>query len=219
MKTLTDVKRFNMIEQQIRTWDVFDASILDLYDKIKREAYVPEVYKKIAFTDVQIPLQHKQYMLAPKQEARVLQSLKLKPTDHILHIGTGTGFFAALLASLSKHVVTMDLFENFLEKAKKIHQKDNLSNLSYINDDGVQGNLDFAPYDVIVFTGGVLKEPLGLREQLKVGGKLFLFEGTKTLMQANLIEKVGQNEYESKSMFEDVIPFLIMKSEVPKFIF
>ena len=115
MKTLTDVKRFNMIEQQIRTWDVFDASILDLYDKIKREAYVPEKYKKIAFTDVQIPLQHKQYMLAPKQEARILQSLKLKPTDHILHIGTGTGFFAALLASLSKHVVTIDLFDNFLE--------------------------------------------------------------------------------------------------------
>ena len=83
MKTLTDVKRFNMIEQQIRTWDVFDASILDLYDKIKREAYVPEVYKKIAFTDVQIPLKLKQFMLAPKQEARVLQSLKLKPTDHI----------------------------------------------------------------------------------------------------------------------------------------
>jgi protein-L-isoaspartate(D-aspartate) O-methyltransferase len=113
----------------------------------------------------------------------------------------------------------MDLFDNFLEEAKKIHQKDNLSNLSYVNDDGVQGNLDFAPYDVIVFTGGILKEPLGLREQLKEGGKLFLFEGTNTLMQANLIEKVGQNEYESKSMFEDVIPFLIMKSEASKFIF
>ena len=219
MKTLTNVKRFNMIEQQIRTWDVFDVSILDLYDKIKREAYVPKKYKKIAFTDIQIPLQHKQFMLAPKQEARVLQSLKLKPTDRILHIGTGTGFFAALLASLSKHVVTMDLYDNFLHEAKKIHQRDNLLNLSYINDDGVQGNLDFAPYDVIVFTGGLLKEPLGLREQLKVGGKLFLFEGTKTLMQANLINKVGQNEYESKSMFEDVIPFLVMKSEASKFIF
>ena len=219
MKTLIDVKRFNMIEQQIRTWDVFDTSILDLYDKIKREAYVPEIYKKIAFTDVQIPLQHKQYMLAPKQEARVLQSLNLKSTDHILHIGTGTGFFAALLASLSKHVVTMDLYDNFLHEAKKIHQRDNLPNLSYINDDGVQGNLDFAPYDVIVFTGGLLREPLGLREQLKVGGTLFLFEGTKTLMQANLIKKVGQNEYESKSMFEDVIPFLVMKSEASKFIF
>ena len=175
MKTLTDLKRFNMIEQQIRTWDVFDTLILDLYDKIKREEYVPESYKKIAFTDTQIPLKHNQYMLAPKQEARVLQSLQLKPTDHILHVGTGTGFFAALLASLSKHVVTMDLFENFLEDAKSIHQKDNLLNLSYINDDGLQGNLDFAPYDVIVFTGGVPKEPLGLKEQLKIGGKLFLF--------------------------------------------
>ena len=219
MKTLTDLKRFNMIEQQIRTWDVFDALILDLYDKIKREEYVPELYKKIAFTDTQIPLKHKQYMLAPKQEARVLQSLQLKPTDHILHVGTGTGFFAALLASLSKHVVTIDLFENFLEEAKSIHQKNNLLNLSYINDDGVQGNLDFAPYDVIVFTGGVPKEPLGLREQLKIGGKLFLFEGTETLMKANLIEKVGPNEYENKSIFEDVIPFLVMKGKSSKFIF
>ena len=109
MKTLTDVKRFNMIEQQIRTWDVFDASILDLYDKIKREAYVPEVYKKIAFTDVQIPLQHKQFMLAPKQEARVLQSLKLKSTDHILHIGTGDGFFCGL-ASFSFKACRYDGF-------------------------------------------------------------------------------------------------------------
>ena len=219
MKTLTDVKRFNMIEQQIRTWDVFDASILDLYDKIKREAYVPELYKKIAFTDIQIPIQHKQYMLAPKQEARVLQSLKLKSTDHILHVGTGTGFFAALLASLSKHVVTMDLYEKFLEDAKLIHQKDNLLNLSYVNDDGIQGNLDYAPYDVIVFTGGITKEPLGLREQLKIGGKLFLFEGTETLMNANLIEKIGPNEYECKSVFEDVIPFLVMKGKSSNFIF
>ena len=104
MKTLTDLKRFNMIEQQIRTWDVFDALILDLYDKIKREEYVPELYKKIAFTDTQIPLKHKQYMLAPKQEARVLQSLQLKPTDTILHVGTGTGFFAALLALSLIHI-------------------------------------------------------------------------------------------------------------------
>ena len=110
MKTLTDVKRFNMIEQQIRTWDVFDASILDLYDKIKREAYVPEKYKKIAFTDVQIPLQHKQYMLAPKQEARILQSLKLKPTDHILHIGTGTGFFAAFKENRLSHSLLKPIF-------------------------------------------------------------------------------------------------------------
>jgi protein-L-isoaspartate(D-aspartate) O-methyltransferase len=113
----------------------------------------------------------------------------------------------------------MDLYENFLDDAKSIHQKDNLLNLTYINDDGVQGNLDFAPYDVIVFTGGVPKEPLGLREQLKIGGKLFLFEGTETLMQANLIEKVGQNEYEYKSVFEDVIPFLVMKGKPSKFIF
>ena len=113
MKTLTDVKRFNMIEQQIRTWDVFDASILDLYDKIKREAYVPETYKKIAFTDVQIPLQHKQYMLAPKQEARVLQSLKLKPTDHILHIRS-SGHLSSLWNSKKGSVIEPDSFQRRL---------------------------------------------------------------------------------------------------------
>ena len=110
MKTLTDIKRFNMIEQQIRTWDIFDVTILNLYDKIKRENYVPSAYKKLAFTDVQIPLMNEQYMLAPKQEAKVLQSLKLKSSDLVLHVGTGSGFFAAMLASLSKHVVTMDVF-------------------------------------------------------------------------------------------------------------
>ena len=98
MKTLTDLKRFNMIEQQIRTWDVFDALILDLYNKIKREEYVPELYKKIAFTDTQIPLKHKQYMLAPKQEARVLQSLQLKPTDHHIACWDRDRFFCCFVS-------------------------------------------------------------------------------------------------------------------------
>jgi protein-L-isoaspartate(D-aspartate) O-methyltransferase len=109
MKTLTDVKRFNMIEQQIRTWDVFDASILDLYDKIKREAYVPETYKKIAFTDVQIPLQHKQYMLAPKQEARVLQSLNVKTNRSYFTYWDRDGFFCSF-ASFSFKACRYDGF-------------------------------------------------------------------------------------------------------------
>lgn len=219
MKTLTDIKRFNMIEQQIRTWDIFDVTILNLYDKIKRENYVPSAYKKLAFTDVQIPLMNEQYMLAPKQEAKVLQSLKLKPSNLVLHVGTGSGFFAAMLASLSKHVVTMDVFNQFLIEAKLIHQQDNLYNLTYINDDGIFGHLESAPYDVIVFTGGLQQEPVGLREQLNIGGKLFLFEGNKTLMKANLIEKVGSNEYEVKSIFEDVVPLLVSKSKSSKFVF
>jgi len=219
MKTLTDIKRFNMIEQQIRTWDIFDEKVLDLYDKIKRENYVPNEYKKLAFTDVQLPLKYDQFMLAPKQEAKVLQELKLKPTDNILHVGTGSGFFAAMLASLSKHVVTVDIHEQLLIEARLIHQVDKLSNITYIHDDGIFGYLEYAPYDVIVFTGGLVKEPIGLREQLKIGGKLFLFEGNKILMRANLIEKVGSNEYETSSIFEDVVPLLISKNKSSKFVF
>jgi len=219
MNTLTDIKRFNMIEQQIRTWDIFDEKVLDLYNKIKRENYVPNEYKKLAFTDVQLPLKHDQFMLAPKQEAKVLQVLKLKSTDNILHVGTGSGFFTAMLASLSKHVVTIEVHEQLLIEARLIHQADKLSNITYIHDDGIFGHLEYAPYDVIVFTGGLVKEPIGLREQLKMGGKLFLFEGNKTLMRANLIEKVGSNEYETSSIFEDVVPLLISKNKSPKFVF
>jgi len=219
MKTLTDIKRFNMIEQQIRTWDIFDEKVLGLYDKIKRENYVPNEYKKLAFTDVQLPLKHDQFMLAPKQEAKVLQALKIKPTDNILHVGTGSGFFAAMLAFLSNHVVTVEVHERLLIEARLIHQADKLSNITYIHDDGIFGYSEYAPYDVIVFTGGLVKEPIGLREQLKMGGKLFLFEGNKTLMRANLIEKVGSNEYETSSIFEDVVPLLISKNKSPKFVF
>lgn len=219
MKTLTDIKRFNMIEQQIRTWDIFDEKVLDLYDKIKRENYVLNEYKKLAFTDVQLPLKYDQYMLAPKQEAKVLQALKLKSTDHILHVGTGSGFFAAMLASLSKHVVTVEVNEHLLTEARIIHQADKLSNITYIHDDGIFGYSKYAPYDVIVFTGGLVKESIGLREQLKMGGKLFLFEGNKTLMKANLIEKVGSNEYDILSIFEDVVPLLISKNKSSRFVF
>ena len=219
MKTLTDIKRFNMIEQQIRTWDIFDEKVLGLYDKIKRENYVPNEYKKLAFTDVQLPLKYDQFMLAPKQEAKVLQALKIKPTDNILHVGTGSGFFAAMLASLSNHVVTVEVHERLLIEARLIHQADKLSNITYIHDDGIFGYSEYAPYDVIVFTGGLLKEPIGLREQLKMGGKLFLFEGNKTFMRANLIEKVGSNEYDISSIFEDVIPLLISKNKSSRFVF
>lgn len=200
--------RFNMIEQQIRTWEVLDPKILQLLHKVPRENFVAAAYQGLAFADIEIPLMHGQSMLSPKLEARILQSLHVKPTDQILHIGTGSGYFTALLAHMAAHVISVDInAELSATAAYKLAQND-IYNVSIELANGINGFNPRKPYDAIVFTGSSPLEPPHVREQLKIGGVMFAVLGTAPAMQATLIERVSETAFREDVLFETCIPEL-----------
>ena len=212
-------RRFNMIEQQIRPWDVLDPVTLNLLTLVPREAYVPTAYQGVAFADLEIPIGHGEKMLSPKLEARILQSLNVKKTDHVLHVGTGSGYFDALLASLSKSLMTLDIHLEFISRAKELHHRDQITNVVYHHSNGLLGWNDEAPYDVIVFTGSLPEEPIGLREQLKIGGRLFIIEGVNPMMTAKIIVRYDEFQFGEKILFDTVIDPLTSHWKPSSFIF
>src|SRR5688500_14342557 len=169
--------RFNMIESQIRTWEVLDQQVLDLLSVVKREEFVPPKYRPLAFVDMEIPLGHGEVMLAPKLEARLLQELTLRRTDKVLEIGTGSGYMTALLASLAAHVVSGELHAEFSAAAAAALHRQGLQNVTLDTGDGARGWLPHAPYDVILLTGSVPLVPPALRGQLRAGGRLLAVVG------------------------------------------
>jgi protein-L-isoaspartate(D-aspartate) O-methyltransferase len=217
--TPSEKNRFNMIEQQIRTWNVLDEQILDLFRTMKREDFVSKEYKSLAFADIEIPITSSASMLPPKIEARILTSLNANINMKALHIGTGSGFFSGLLSSQVSQLLTIDIDLNLLKRAREIHQFYNIKNIEYIHENGFKGIFIHAPFDLIVFTASHLIEPPGLREQLNIGGKLLLFEGNQNVQQVKLISKISKTEFDSKVLFEAVIPSLLETWEPNKFTF
>jgi len=198
--------RFNMIEQQIRTWEVLDPNVLQLLHEVPRERFVPAAYQGLAFADIEIPLAHGQFMLSPKLEARILQSLNIKPTDEVLHIGTGSGYFTALLAKMAAQVISLDInAELSATAAYKLSQLD-LDNVRVELANGINGFNESKPYDVIVFTGSSPAEPLHVRQQLKVGGLMFIVLGTAPAMEATLIRRVSDTVFKEDVLFETCVP-------------
>lgn len=219
MEKSQEQKRFNMIEQQIRPWEVLDPVTLNLLKLIPRENYIPLVNQGLAFADLEIPLGHNEKMLSPKLEARIIQSLNLKKSDQVLHVGTGSGYFSALLAGLSLSVITLDIHIEFIERARDLHRRHKLSNIFYQHHNGLLGWKDGAPYDVIVLTGSCPKEPIGLREQLKIGGRLFLIEGMVPMMTARIILRTDEHQFEEKNIFDTVIDPLTSNWKLSSFTF
>lgn len=205
---MIEKKRFNMIEQQIRTWDVLDELILATLKEMPRENYVAKEFQQLAFSDTEIPIGHEQTMLQPKQEARIVQSLALHKSDKVLHVGTGSGYVTALLAKLAATVHTIDVYPEFIEQAQLLHNRDKLHNVTYETGNGLLGSLEKAPFDVIIFSGSVKKEPLGLREQLAINGRLFFVEGERPMMVAKIIKRTNEMQYETTNLFDCVIPSL-----------
>jgi len=197
--------RFNMIEQQIRTWEVLDPAVLQLLHKIPREDFVPAGHEGIAFADLEIPIGHGQQMLSPKVEARITQSLNLKDTDKVLHIGTGTGYLTALLASLSQTVVTVEIFPELLAQAEKNIKAHNINNVMFFNGNGAQGWPSLAPYDVIVFGASSPVEPSQAREQLAIGGRMLVIVGRAPVMEATLVQRLSENGFKEDVIFETSI--------------
>ncbi len=201
--------RYNMIEQQIRPWEVLDATVLDLLKQVPREAFVPEQYAGLAFADIEIPLGHGQSMLSPKLEARMVQSLALRKTDKVLEVGTGSGYMTALLATLAGEVVSVELVEPLAAAARaRLHQH-GISNVTVQVGDAAQGWAAGAPYDVIVLTGSVPVLADAFRAQLKPGGRLLAIVGEAPVMEATLVTRIDADAFRSETLFEICAPALV----------
>ncbi|HRE15859.1 MAG TPA: protein-L-isoaspartate O-methyltransferase [Rhodocyclaceae bacterium] len=198
--------RFNMIEQQIRPWEVLDQQVLDLLFVVKREDYVPAAYKALAFADMEIPLGQGQTMLAPKIEARLLQELAVKKTDKVLEVGTGSGYMAALLAARAEYVVTVEINPEIAEMAQANIARSGVRNVLVEVGNGARGWAARAPYDVIVVSASVPEVPAELLAQLRVGGRLAVIAGTAPAMEAQLITCTAEGVFNTVNLFETVVP-------------
>lgn len=211
--------RFNMIEQQIRPWDVLDAEVLELLHVVKRENFVPAAHKALAFADIEIPLPGGEAMLAPKIEARLLQDLGLKKHESVLEIGTGSGYLSALLAHKARHVTTVEISPELKALAEQNLTANGVSNVSVELGNGAQGWTSGAPWDVIVVGGSLPVLPEALLQQLKVGGRLAVIIGTAPAMKAQLVTRTGDAGYDTRTLFETNVKALESAVAPSKFTF
>lgn len=216
------IARFNMIEQQIRTWEVLDPKVLQLLNDVPRENFVPDVYAGLAFADIEVPIGHGQSMLHPKLEARMLQALNVQSTHSVLHVGTGSGYFTALLASLARQVVSVEIHAELSMQAAKNLAQNNIQNVKLEVADGALGHagkLSQTFYDVIVYTASSPIEPAGVRENLNIGGSMLVVLGSAPVMQATLIQRVSEMGFRQDVLFETCIPELMNAPQAQRFEF
>jgi len=211
--------RYNMVEQQIRTWDVLDQDVLDLLLKVRREDFVPEAHQALAFVDMEIPLGHGQSMWTPKLEARVIQELALRPTDRVLEIGTGSGYLAALLASQALEVVSVDIGPEFTAAAARTLRAHGFENVTLHSGDGARDWPDEAGFDVIVLTGSTPLLSEAFRRRLHVGGRLFAITGEAPAMQAQLMTCAAPGAARSVTLFETCVAPLLNAPHPSAFVF
>lgn len=211
--------RFNMVEQQIRPWDVLNQEVLDLLFKVRREDYVPQAHRALAFVDMEIPLGHGQAMWTPKLEARVVQELDIRPTDRALEIGTGSGYLTALLASRAAGVVSVDILPEFTTTATQKLRAHGFDNVVLHTGDAATDWADDAGFDVIVLTGSTPLLSDALLRRLKVGGRLFAITGEAPVMDAQLITCTAPGAYRSVTLFETCVAPLINAPHPAAFVF
>ena len=194
--------RWNMIEHQIRPWEVIDQNVLDLLYALKREDFVPAAYRMLAFSDLEIPIGHGERMWPPKLEARVLQALALNPTERVLEVGTGSGYFTALLARRAQHVYSVEIEPELKALGEANLRRAGIANVTVELGDGARGWSRHAPYDAIVLTGSTPELPQALLQQLKVGGRLFAVVGDPPVMAARLVSCAAEGAYNSIDLLE-----------------
>lgn len=197
-----------MLGQQIRAWEVLDDRVLRVLGEMPREAFVPADYRELAFADIEIPIGHGQAMLAPKIQGKILQALQIEPIDTVLEIGTGTGYLTACMAQLGKHVVSVDIYSDLVEAARRNLADRNIGNIELAAADGL--TLD-APqtYDAIAVTGSVPELDEHFIRMLKPHGRLFIVVGRAPVMEARLITMGANGQWTSSSLFETVLTPLV----------
>ena len=214
----TDYARQQMVEQQVRAWEVLDPDILDVLKEVPREQFVPAGYESLAFADTEIPIGHGQFMMTPTIEGRVLQSLTPQAGDDVLEVGTGTGFLAACLARLSASVTSIDIYEDFLAAAEASLEDTGVKNVELLATDATE-SLPDAQFDVIAVTGSIETFDPRFVMALKPGGRLFVVVGHEPVMEARLVTRTGDNEWRSESLFETSLTPLENAALPPQFSF
>ena len=212
-----DQARLNMIEQQIRPWEVLDQRVLDLLTTVPREDFVPEAYRLLAFADMNIPLGDGQVMMPPRVEARILQALNVQEDETVLEIGTGSGYVTALLANLAKQVISVDINADMTRQAGDKLAAHGITNVTLETGDGAHGWNTHAPYDVIVITGSLPILPATFKQALKVGGRLLAIVGDAPAMEVVLITRVGDTEWAEEALFETDLPALTNAPQPERF--
>ena len=211
--------RFNMIEQQIRPWDVLDAHVLHLLSVVKREDFVPVAHKALAFVDMEVPLPGGEVMLAPRVEARLLQDLGVQKHEKVLEIGAGSGYMAALLAHRAQRVITLEINADLASMARGNLQKAGVHNAEVRHLDGSRGVPAEGPFDVILISGSLAKVPPSLLAHLKTGGRLAAIIGDEPMMRATFATRLGETQFRTVQPWDTVAPRLHNFPEPSRFTF
>ena len=211
--------RFNMVEQQIRPWQVLDPAVLHTLQHMARELFVPTAYQALAYTDTEIPLGHGQSMVAPRIDARLLHDVNLTPSDKVLEIGSGSGYLTALLADRSQHVVSLEMNPQLHAIARENLQRAGIAHVDLRLADGSTGAADAGPFDAIVLGGSVHEVPQALLQQLKVGGRLIAIVGEEPVMPATLYTRTSQGIWDHRALWDTFAPRLLGFTEPSRFHF
>ena len=211
--------RFNMVEQQIRPWEVLDPEVLALLFEVKRENFVPEAHRDLAFADLEIPLGYGEAMWQPKVEARALQELGIGPRESVYEVGTGSGYLSALLARRAGSVTSAEIHRGLLEQARRNLHAAGMSNVTLIAGDSARAPLTDATYDVIVLTGSTPVLPEAFLERLNPGGRLFAVTGDAPAMKAVVVRKAAAGGTETVELFETLLKPLQNALQPPRFRF
>ncbi|MDH4072706.1 MAG: protein-L-isoaspartate O-methyltransferase [Gammaproteobacteria bacterium] len=214
----TDSARQQMVEQQVRTWDVFDEDVLATMSAIPRDRFVPPAFAHCAYADAEIPLAHGQCMLRPSIAGRILQAVDLRPADRVLEIGTGTGYLTACIAALSSSVVSIDIFDDFVVAATRRLADENVQNADVSRMDAMVG-LPAGAYDVVIITSSMPRLDPRLVEALKPGGRLFVVLGESPVKTATLVTRSEGGATASQDLFETDIPAIVARPAAPAFSF
>jgi protein-L-isoaspartate(D-aspartate) O-methyltransferase len=210
--------RRQMIDQQVRAWEVLDLRVLDAMARVPREEYVAPEYRELAFADTSVPLPHGQGMLAPKVEGRILQALEIQPHEHALEVGTGSGFFGAVIGQLARSVRTIDIFPDFVQQATAAYGRLGVHNVVAETADAMQ-LAEREAYDVIAVTGALPVYDARFEQALKVGGRLFVCVGSGPLLEARRITRTGVADFARESLFETGMTPLLHAPGPPGFVF
>jgi len=214
----TDYARLQMVNQQVRGWNVYDEDVLAMLKKLPREDYVPAGFESLAFADTAIPLSHGEYMMTPTQEGRLRQALGLTGDENVLEIGTGSGFMTACLAMLSKQVTSIDIYEDFVASTERKLAEAGIDNVELLQMDATQ-DLPDGKFDAIAVTGSIQAFDPRYVEALNPHGRLFVVVGDSPAMEAKLIERTDEHDWQTVSLFETDIAPLVHGALPPQFSF
>ena len=211
--------RCNMIEQQIRTWEVLDPAALELLFEVKREDFVPPEHRSIAFADLEVPLGHGEAMMQPKVEARIVQELAVQPHEAVYEVGTGSGYLTALLAKRARHVTSAEIHPDFTARARASLAAAGIANVTLLEGDSARAPLSEVPADVIVLTGSTPVIAQAFLDRLKPGGRLFAVVGDLPVMKAVLVRQPVAGSFQHTELFETLVKPLVNAPQPARFRF